>query len=193
MSTFGHETTGVDVVKKFADRVKDKTFVITGTSIGGTGAESAIALAHGAPAHLFLLARSENKVTPVIEQVHAISPQTQTHYIPLALSDWSSVRRAAAEIIKTVPQVDAIINSAGGLNHEYSVNAEGVETTFASNHLGHFELTSLLMYRQPGVKSDMTVVNVASNGHGICPFRGDDYNFQVWNSLAIRPSRVICG
>lgn len=179
MSTFGHETTGEDVVKKFPDQVKGKTFVITGTSNGGTGAESAVALAHGAPAHLFLLARSENKVTPVIEKIRAISPQTKTHYVYISMSDWDSVRRAAAEVKKTVPQVDAIINSAGGLSPEYSVNAEGVESTFAALHLGHFELTSLLMYRQPGVKSEMTVVNVASNGHGICPWRGDDYNFQV--------------
>lgn len=179
MSKFGHDTTGEDVVKKFSEQVKGKTFVITGTSDGGTGAESAIALAHGAPAHIFLLARSENKVTPVIEKIRAINPAVETHYVPISTSDLDSVRRAAAEINKTVPQVDVLINSAGGLIREFSVTAEGVETTFATNHLGHFELTSLLMYRQPGVKSNMTVVNVASNGHGICPFRPNDINFQV--------------
>ena len=115
MSKFGHDTTGEDVVKKFSERVKGRTFVITGTSDGGTGAETAVALAHGAPAHLFLLARSENKVTPVIEKIRAINSATETHYVPISTSDLDSVRRAAAEIKKTVPQVDFLINSAGGL------------------------------------------------------------------------------
>ncbi|ETN40436.1 uncharacterized protein HMPREF1541_04713 [Cyphellophora europaea CBS 101466] len=239
---FGHSTTGVEVVKQYPAQIKNKTFVITGTSEGGTGAEAAIALSHGSPAHIFLLARSETKVTPVIDQIHSTSPQTQTHYFPIVstvilyvqrfstcrsksrtntilhasrvgdcvpsvltpetleslaiegrgaslpclasaivtpiqLDNFDSVRYAAAEVNKLVPRVDVIINSAGMMHENFSLNPDGIETTFAANYLGHFLLTSCLMHRVAGVRSDTRVVNVASNGHGICDFRGIDYNF----------------
>ena len=178
---FGFETTGIDVVKAFPFQVKDKTFVVTGTSAGGSGAETAISLAHAQPAHLFLLARSLTKTQPVIDAISSLSPSTQTHFIETHTGDLDSIRHAAAQINATLGdgEIAALINSAGGLTREYATSKEGVEMTLVSNYLGHWELTSHLMYGGKVKREEMRVINVASNGHGMCAFDPDDYNFKV--------------
>lgn len=178
---FGFETTGIEVVNAFPSKVKGKTFVITGTSAGGSGAETAISLAHAQPAHLFLLARSLTKTQPVIDAIKSLSPSTETHFIETHTGDLDSIRRVAAQVNSTLGdgKIAALFNSAGGLTNDYQLGKEGVEMTLVSNYLGHWELTSHLMYGGAVKREDMVVINVASNGHGICPFKPDDYNFQV--------------
>ena len=79
MATFTRETTGIEVVNTFKDEVEGKTILITGTSDGGMGAETAFSLAHANPAQLLLLARSENKVTPLISKIKALNPSIKVH------------------------------------------------------------------------------------------------------------------
>lgn len=90
------------------------------------------------------------------------------------LSSQMSVRAAAKEIVGLANHIDILINNAGlgALTRQFS--PEGVERTFATNHLGPFLLTTLLL---PLLHPGSRIVNVSSSGHRISPVRFSDINF----------------
>ena len=82
-----------------------------------------------------------------IASLKAKYPGVTYHAIPVALGSQASVRAAAAEILEleSVPKIDIMINCAGIMGiPELTLSPEGIETHFATNHLGHFLLTCLL-------------------------------------------------
>lgn len=179
MSTYSQETTGQQVVQQFQNAVQGKTILITGTSEGGLGAETAISLAHAEPAQLLLLARSQEKVQPVIEKIKGISPSTQATFIPIELDDFDSVRKAAAIVNDSVSKLDICINNAGIMAVlEYKTNKSGIESQFATNHLGHFLLTSLVFDKVKAAGKNARIINLTSDGYTIGPCRMEDYNFK---------------
>lgn len=178
MSQFTRSTIGAEVVKEYGHRVKGKTIAITGTSNGGLGAETAIALAHAGPAHILLLARSANKVEPVQANIQGINATTKTTFVPIELDDWDSVRKAAANINDKVSQIDLLINNAGIMAVPYTLNKAGIESHFATNHLGHFLLTALLFDKIAAAGPGARIVNVTSDGYQLGPCRFEDYNFK---------------
>ncbi|KIW70761.1 hypothetical protein PV04_03002 [Phialophora macrospora] len=179
MTNFSRETTGAEVVKAFSSLIAGKTVVITGTSAGGLGAQTALDIAAAQPALLLLLARDASKVQPVLDQIATISPSTKTAFIPVKLDDLTSVRAAAAEVSKHIPsdKIDVLINNAGIMCAPWSKTALGVESHFATNHLGHFVLTQRLFPLLKNAGPTARVVNLTSNGYLVCPFRPDDINF----------------
>ncbi|KIV79951.1 hypothetical protein PV11_07490 [Exophiala sideris] len=178
MKTFTRETTGVEVVKEISDRVKGRTFVITGASESGLGAETAVALAHGEPEHLILLARSRPRVESVIARIKEISPNTKVDFVPVSLDDFDSVRSAATTINSSIEKLHGLINNAGVMAPDnYAANKNGIEIQFATNHLGHFLFTKLLFPKIAAAAPDSRVINLTSLGHTISPVRFDDYNF----------------
>ncbi len=158
--------------------------VITGASAKGLGGHTALYLAAGKPAFLFLLARDESKVAPVIKEIASISPSTKALYISLDLSSQVSVRAAAASITSSVSNIDALINNAGVMAGPYATTKEGIERQFGTNHIGHFLLTNLLL---PKTGAGGRILNVSSAGHAMGEVRFDDYNFQngeIYNEWA---------
>lgn len=153
--------------------------MITGTSADGLGAQTALDLAQAKPANLVLLARNASKVQPVIDQIANISPSTRVAFVPVLLDDIDSVRKAAAEVSKHLPggTIDILINNAGIMAVPYSKTKLGVESQFATNHLGHFVLTQRLMPLIKAAGKTARVVNLSSSGHLICPLRPNDINF----------------
>ncbi|KAK4943897.1 hypothetical protein LTR10_016613 [Elasticomyces elasticus] len=178
MKTFTRETTGVEVVKELSDRVKGRTFVITGASESGLGAETAVALAQGKPEHLILLARSRPRVESVIARIKEISPNTKVDFVPVSLDDFDSVRSAATTINSSIEKLHGLINNAGVMAPDnYAANKNGIEIQFATNHLGHFLFTKLLFPKIAAAAPGSRVINLTSLGHTISPVRFDDYNF----------------
>ncbi|KAI1616778.1 short-chain dehydrogenase [Exophiala viscosa] len=178
MKAFTRETTGVEVVEELSDRVKGRTFIITGASESGLGAETAVALAHGHPEHLILLARSQARVNSVISQIKEISPNTKVDFVPVSLDDFDSVRSAAATINSSIEKLHGLINNAGVMAPDnYAANKNGIEMQFATNHLGHFLLTKLLFPKIAAAAPGSRIINLTSLGHKISPVRFDDYNF----------------
>ena len=88
-----------------------------------------------------------------------------------------SIREAAAEIKKRVDRIDVLVNNAGGIIGERRVTMEGLEETFAGNHLGPFILTlELLPLLERAAPS--RIVNVASDAHrSVSDMRWDDLQF----------------
>ncbi len=83
--------------------------------------------------------------------------------------------QAAEQIHQLTDRVDVLLNNAGGLTRDLTITTEGNENTFASNHLGHFLLTRLLLpqlrasSQTPNTTTRKTrIVNVSSNAHEHC-------------------------
>ena len=134
-----------------------RTAVVTGAS-GGLGLETARGLAaHGVTVILACqsLAKGEEAAKSI-----AGSPRV----VHLDLASLASVREAADEIRASCAQLDLLINNAGVMTIPLSRSADGIELTFATNHLGHFALTGSLLERllaTPGSR----VVTVSSVAH----------------------------
>ena len=92
------------------------------------------------------------------------------------------VARVAGEILQLTDRLDVLINNAGGVRDKLYVTSEGLEATFAANHLAPFLLTNELM---PALKAtaaalppgSVRVIAVSSSGHEMCPgMNWDDLN-----------------
>jgi NAD(P)-dependent dehydrogenase (short-subunit alcohol dehydrogenase family) len=132
--------------------------IVTGAS-SGLGAETARALAeHGAA--VTLAVRDHAKGMRIAEGISG-----DTEVAVLDLSDLSSVRRFADEWSNAHPEgLDLLINNAGVMAIPRTNSADGFEMQLATNHLGHFALTGLLMPALVAVPNSR-VVTVSSSAH----------------------------
>ncbi|MCP5149212.1 MAG: SDR family oxidoreductase [Ectothiorhodospiraceae bacterium] len=152
-----------------------KTCLVTGAN-SGMGLVTAEALARTG-ARVILLCRSLDKAERACETVARSSGNTDV--VPLA-ADLASQRqiRAAAERFKgQFDRLDVLVNNAGMLAADRTLTEDGIESTFAVNHLGPFLLTNLL--REPLERSDAArVVTVASDVHRLARFDPDDLQLE---------------
>jgi len=130
-------------------RQEGRTFVVTGAS-GGLGLETARILAHRG-ARVVLAVRDQAK-----GEAAAATLTGDVEVRLLDVADLGSVRSFAAD----VGRVDVLVNNAGVMAVPYGTSPDGFELHFATNHLGHFALTNLLLERL----TDRVVV-VSSQSH----------------------------
>jgi NAD(P)-dependent dehydrogenase (short-subunit alcohol dehydrogenase family) len=143
--------------------MQGRTIVVTGGN-SGIGLETAQALA-GMGARVIVTARNADKGrAAVARMVERLDGQPQVQLVVFDLSDLSSVRRGAEEILEQAPRLDVVINNAGVVLTERHVTVDGYEATFATNHLGPFLLTNLLLNRLRE-SAPSRIVNVASTAH----------------------------
>src|SRR5215469_5184555 len=137
-----------------------RTAVVTGAN-AGLGLQAAQVLAaHGA--HVVLACRNLDKAGHAASQIAVASPGASTSIVRLDLASQSCVRSAAEEIRTRFPHVDLLINNAGVMAVPYQRTEDGFELTLATNHLGPFALTGLLLDSLvPGAR----IVTVSSIGH----------------------------
>ena len=119
--------------------------VITGAT-AGIGRAAALALGR-LGAELLLVSRDRAAGTALARRVADLSGGSSTGFIEADLSSLPRVRAAAEQIRERWPAIDVLINNAGARFDVQAVTPEGVERTFATNHLGHFLLTGLLFER----------------------------------------------
>jgi len=196
MHTFTHDTTGAEVVSAFGSRLKDRTFLLTGPTPGGVGAKTAIIAAQAQPAIIFLLGRSESKTLPTIDSIRAISPTTDVHFVQVHLDSFASVREAAKEIngcLSTKGRaLDVMVNNAAIVaGDKMEKTVDGLESTFAVNHLSHFLLTNLLMGKilKSNMEGGARVVNLTSTAFWGQDPKFEEYNYQVSLTLSVTRSR----
>jgi NAD(P)-dependent dehydrogenase (short-subunit alcohol dehydrogenase family) len=149
-----------------------RTAVVTGAS-AGLGLETAKALsARGAT--VVLACRDVAKAEQAAAQIAATGTDREAlHIVTLDLGSLASVRAAAREISSTWPHLDLLINNAGVMSIPFQLSEDGVELTFATNHLGHFALTGLLLDRLLATAGSR-IVTVSSNAHRRGEPRFDD-------------------
>ncbi|MEP1126620.1 MAG: SDR family NAD(P)-dependent oxidoreductase [Ilumatobacter sp.] len=170
---FDHETTTDDVLDGMD--LSARRFAITGTS-AGLGEEATRALASRG-ASVLMLARDDAANRAAAARVRASVPDAELTTAVLDLADLASVRACAAEIDGRGEAIDVLINNAGVMACPFGRTADGFETQFGTNHLGHFELTRLLM---PVVLAgdEPRIVCLSSSAHDISDVDLDDPNFE---------------
>src|SRR4051812_41143445 len=136
-----------------------RTVVVTGAS-SGIGRATALRLAE-LGATVAVTGRDRARTDAAAAEIHAATGAPVPAYIA-DLSAQADVRRLAHELLDTLPRIDVLVNNAGGYWNTRHVTVDGVERTFATNHLAPFLLTHLLLGRL-GAGGDSRVVTVSSN------------------------------
>ena len=134
--------------------------VITGTT-HGIGRVTARELAR-AGLTVAMLCRDPRAASAVRDEIAARVPGSDLRIVECDLSSFASVRRAAAAVRGQFERVDLLVNNAGITSATRRRSADGFELTFATNHLGPFLLTTLLI---GGIAPGGRVVTVASRAH----------------------------
>ena len=129
-----------------ADQLGDQSgrvAIVTGAN-SGIGFETARVLADKG-ATVIMACRNLDKANPKVDEIRAAHPDANVEVMELDLSDLDSVRAFAEAFRAKYPRLDLLINNAGIMIPPYGKTAQGFETQFGVNHLGHFALTGALL------------------------------------------------
>lgn len=141
--------------------IAGKTVLITGAT-SGIGMESASVLSR-LGAHVIIVGRDAARLAKAREFVRARSGVEPPSY-QCDFADLSAVRRLADDVLRDVPALHVLINNAGSVFAKRTLTVDGVEATFAVNHLSHFALTQRLLPRL--IESGPSrIITVASGRH----------------------------
>jgi NAD(P)-dependent dehydrogenase (short-subunit alcohol dehydrogenase family) len=145
--------------------MRGKTCVITGAT-SGLGRATARKLASQG-ANVVLTGRSAAGEAVAAGIRHEFGAPAE--FIRADISSLADVRALAARISTAYPKLDVLVNNAGARIDRYGASADGIELTFATNHLGHFLLTGLLLenLKRSGAGRVVTVASIAH--HGVAP------------------------
>lgn len=147
----------VDTKAPMAGRI---VLVTGGTS--GIGRATALGLATMG-AHVVITGRDGARTEDAAREIRAVGGGSVDMFVA-DLSSQAQVRRLAEDVLANLPRLDVLVNNVGGYWDTRHVTADGLERTFALNHLAPFLLTNLLLDRLAGSGSGR-VVTVASNAH----------------------------
>jgi len=163
------------------ERIEDlsgKTYIITGTT-SGTGFEAAkILLSKGAK--VVMLNRNPKKSEKTITALkQELGNTIKVSSIQMDLAQQNSVKKVAQEILKTVPQIDALIcNAAIAQVPSLTLTDDGFESQLGVNHYGNFLLQALLYPRIEASKGRIVTVGSMGYNLGIKTIQFDDLNWE---------------
>jgi retinol dehydrogenase 12 len=142
--------------------MQGKVVVITGAT-SGIGQVAAEKLA-GMGARIVQVARDPARGEAALARLRQIAPGI-AHSIHYAnLSSIAEMKRAASEIAAAERRIDVLINNAGALFNSRQLTEDGLEMTFATNHMAYFVLTNVLRERL-GASTPARVVSTSSDAH----------------------------
>lgn len=154
-----------------------RTYVITGANAGAGFQASRILLSKGAK--VVMLNRSAEKSANVIMELKKeFGAGADVSFVRMDLAELASVRDAAAEVLKSVPRIDALIcNAAIAQVPTQKFTRDGFESQLGTNHYGHFVLCGMLFDRAE--ESNGRIVVVASLGYkmGLRTIQFEDMNW----------------
>ncbi len=165
--------------------LKDKKVLITGGSdgIGKVSAEKIAAMG----AHVILVGRNPQKNQQVAAEIRQASGNEKVDYLVGDLSLQADVRRVAAEYRHRYDRLHVLLNNAGAFFTKRQVTSEGLEMTFALNHIAYFLLTHLLLDMLQN-SAPARIVNVSSGAHFGGKLNFDDLNlrkgYNGWGAYA---------
>ena len=154
----------------------NKTILITGAT-NGIGKAAAIKFAESAKSIAFTY-RNEELAEDLKNEIKKINPNLSINGFFCDFSVQDSIRECADKIKNDLKAIDLLINNAGVVNTEYSETIDGIENTFAVNHLGYFLFTNLLLDLVKK-ESESRIINVSSAAHHFVKgMQWDDINYK---------------
>ena len=164
-SDFNGRSTAAEVIR--GHDLRDKTVVVTGGS-AGIGLETTRVLA-SAGARVIVPARDLEKARAAVGTLATVEP--------MELTEPASVAAFADRFLKSGRALDLLIDNAGIMASPLTRVARNIESQFATNHVGHFELTVRLW---PALKRSKAprIVSLSSGGHRRAPVDFEDWNFE---------------
>jgi len=147
-----------------------RTVLVTGGT-GGIGKETAVGLA-ALGAHVAITGRNRERTEEAAREIRAAAGG-RVDAFAADMSAQSDVRRLADEVLQRLPRIDVLVNNVGGYWNTRHVSADGLERTFALNHLAPFLLTNLLLDRLED-SAPARVVTVSSNAQALGRIDFDD-------------------
>ncbi|WP_460274738.1 SDR family NAD(P)-dependent oxidoreductase [Celeribacter sp. ULVN23_4] len=165
-----------------------KTYVITGTTTG-TGFEATRVLLSKGAKVVMLNRNGTSSAAAIAKLKEEFGPAADVSFIHMDLSMMSSVRHAAATVLETVPQIDALIcNAAISQIAKQEITIDGFESHLGVNHYGHFLLCSLLFERVEESSGRIVIVGSMGYNLGLKRIKFEDLNFDegynAWNPYA---------
>jgi len=142
--------------------MQGKKCLVTGAT-SGIGEAIALALAQKG-AEIIIVSRNEEKCARIVSQIQEQSGNSAISYFRANLSSQQGIRLLAAEVKKKYSTLDVLVNNAGGFFWKRQESVDGIEMTFALNHLNYFLLTNLLLdllHKTPSAR----IVNTSSGVH----------------------------
>lgn len=131
--------------------IAGKVVMVTGAN-AGIGKATATALAKEG-ANVIMVCRDLVRGAAALDDVQAAAPHSKIDLLIADLSVPSSVRAMVASFYQKYERVEVLINNAAVYKAQHTLTADGLELMFATNHLGHFLLTNLLLDRfKPGAR-----------------------------------------
>ncbi|HYG63716.1 MAG TPA: SDR family oxidoreductase [Thermoanaerobaculia bacterium] len=155
--------------------VRGKRVLITGAT-SGIGLEASVELARRG-ARVVMVGRDPGKTERAVAEVKGRSGSGEVSFLLCDFSSQAEIRRLAQEVLASHERLDVLVNNAGAVNKERRVTGDGIEMTFAVNHLGYFLLTHLLtdlLARSAPAR----VVSVASEAHRDGTLDFEDLGFE---------------
>jgi NAD(P)-dependent dehydrogenase (short-subunit alcohol dehydrogenase family) len=151
--------------------MQGKTVVATGAT-SGIGEVAVVELAR-LGARIVFVARDAQRAAATLAKLEAAAP-ARGHRVHVAdLSLVAEAKRVGDEIAAAEPRVDVLINNAGAIFSDRRITAEGLERTFALNHMAYFALTAALRERLVD-SAPARVVSTASTAHAGATLDFDD-------------------
>ena len=139
-----------------------KMCLVTGAT-AGIGYVTALEIARMG-ATVILLGRNLEKCAAAVKMIREQTGNPEVEFLLADLSSQAQIRAAADKFHKEHDHLDVLVNNAGGFNLTRKLSEDGIEMTFAVNHLAYFLLTHLLfdaLKRSPSAR----VINVSSGSH----------------------------
>ena len=152
--------------------MQGNTVVITGAT-SGIGRVAALDLANKG-ARVVFTARDEAKGAAMLAELKAANPAAEPALVLGDLSLIAGMKATAAALAEQAPVVDVLINNAGAFFEKRELTPDGLEKTFAVNHMAYFLVTELL---RPHFAPDARVVSTASVAHTFGKLDFDDLQF----------------
>ncbi|PSR89564.1 Short-chain dehydrogenase [Actinidia chinensis var. chinensis] len=143
------------------------TAIVTGAT-SGIGAETARVLAKRG-VKVVIPARDVKRAAEVRESIQKESPEAEIILLEIDLSSFASVKRFCSEFLSLGLPLNILINNAGKFSQKLEFSEDKIEMTFATNYLGHFLLTELLMGKMVETAANTgiqgRIINVSSVIH----------------------------
>uniref|UniRef100_UPI003D2D2AA0 SDR family oxidoreductase n=1 Tax=Paenibacillus oryzisoli TaxID=1850517 RepID=UPI003D2D2AA0 len=176
---------------------RDESWTVEGKYVMITGATSGIGLAAAKElvsrgANLGIVARNQTKANKVAAELRALAKHEATVDVFIAdMASQASIREVATDILNRWSRLDILINNAGAMYVTRKLSIDGIEMTWAVNHLAPYLLTTLLADRMKE-SGHARVITTASHGHKMAKrgIRFDDLSAEKLYSF---PQNVMGG